>query len=51
MNGRTVCDSYYINEGVLYATYHAAADAMIENSGALLDVIQTGAALLDQHDY
>lgn len=41
MNGRAVCDSHHINEDVLYATYHAAVEAMIEDAGALLEVIQT----------
>ena len=41
MNGRAVCDSHHINEDVLYATYHAAVKAMIEDAGALLEVIQT----------
>ena len=41
VNGRAVCDSHHINEDVLYATYHAAVKAMIEDAGALLEVIQT----------
>ena len=41
VNGRAVCDSHHINEDVLYATYHAAVEAMIEDAGALLEVIQT----------
>lgn len=41
MNGRAVCDSHHINEDVLYAAYHAAVKAMIEDAGALLKVIQT----------
>ena len=41
MNGRAVCDSHHINEDVLYATYHAAVEAMIEDAGALLEVIRT----------
>ena len=41
MNGRAVCDSHHINEDVLYATYHAAVEAMIEDAGVLLEVIQT----------
>lgn len=41
MNGRAVRDSHHINEDVLYATYHAAVEAMIEDAGALLEVIQT----------
>ena len=41
MNGRAVCDSHHVNEDVLYATYHAAVEAMIEDAGALLEVIQT----------
>lgn len=41
MNGRAVCDSHHINEDVLYATYHAAVKAMIEDAGVLLEVIQT----------
>ena len=41
MNGRAVCDSHHINEDVLYATYHAAVKAMIEDAGALLEVIKT----------
>ena len=36
-----MCDSHHINEDVLYATYHAAVEAMIEDAGALLEVIQT----------
>ena len=36
-----MCDSHHINEDVLYATYHAAVKAMIEDAGALLEVIQT----------
>ena len=36
-----MCDSHHINEDVLYATYHAAIEAMIEDGGALLEVIQT----------
>ena len=41
VNGRAVCDSHHINEDVLYATYHAAVKAMIEDAGALLEVIKT----------
>lgn len=41
VNGRAVCDSHHINEDVLYATYHAAVKAMLEDAGALLEVIQT----------
>ena len=41
VNGRAVCDSHHVNEDVLYATYHAAVEAMIEDAGALLEVIQT----------
>ena len=41
VNGRAVCDSHHINEDVLYATYHASVKAMIEDAGALLEVIQT----------
>lgn len=41
VNGRAVCDSHHINEDVLYATYHAAVKAMIEDAGVLLEVIQT----------
>lgn len=41
VNGRAVCDSHHVNEDVLYATYHAAVKAMIEDAGALLEVIQT----------
>lgn len=41
VNGRAVCDSHHINKDVLYATYHAAVKAMIEDAGALLEVIQT----------
>ena len=41
VNGRAVCDSHHINEDVLYATYHAAVEAMIEDAGVLLEVIQT----------
>lgn len=36
-----MCDSHHINKDVLYATYHAAVKAMIEDAGALLEVIQT----------
>ena len=36
-----MCDSHHINEDVLYATYHAAVKAMIEDAGALLEVIKT----------
>ena len=41
VNGRAVCDSHHVNEDVLYATYHAAVEAMIEDTGVLLEVIQT----------
>ena len=41
VNGRAVCDSHHINEDVLYATYHASVKAMIEDAGALLEVIHT----------
>lgn len=40
MNGRAVCDSHHINEDVLYATYHAAIEAMIEDAGAILNEIK-----------
>ena len=40
MNGRAVCDSHHINEDVLYATYHAAIEAMIEDTGAILNEIK-----------
>ena len=40
MNGRAVCDSHHINEDVLYATYHAAVDAMIEDAGAIIGRLQ-----------
>ena len=40
-NGRAVCDSHHINEDVLYATYHAAVDAMLEDAGAIIGKIQT----------
>ena len=33
VNGRAVCDSHHINEDVLFATYHAAVKAMIEDAG------------------
>ena len=35
MNGRAVCDSHHINEDVLYATYHAAVQAMVEDAGSI----------------
>lgn len=41
VNGRAVCDSHHINEDVLYATYHAAVDAMIEDAGAIIGKLQT----------
>ena len=44
VNGRAVCDSHHINEDVLYATYHAAIKAMIEDAGAILNEIQTETA-------
>ncbi|MGN0067694.1 MAG: zinc ribbon domain-containing protein [Bacteroides sp.] len=34
-NGRSVCDSHHINEDVLYATYHAAVQAMVEDAGSI----------------
>ena len=40
VNGRAVCDSHHINEDVLYATYHAAIEAMIEDAGAILNEIK-----------
>lgn len=41
VNGRAVCDSHHINEDVLYATYHAAVDAMIGDAGAIIGRLQT----------
>ena len=41
LNGRKVCDSYHVNEDVLYATYHAAVETMIEDTEAILGTIQT----------
>ena len=35
LNGREVCDSYHVNEDVLYATYHAAVQAMVEDAGSI----------------
>ena len=43
VNGRAVCDSHHVNEDVLYATYHAAVETMIEDAGAILGTIQTEA--------
>ncbi len=40
-NGRQVCDSYHVNEDVLYATYHAAVQTMVEDAGTILDNLQT----------
>ena len=40
-NGRAVCDSHHINEDVLYATYHAAVETMIEDAGAIIGKLQT----------
>ena len=40
VNGRAVCDSHHINEDALYATYHAAIEAMIEDAGAILNEIK-----------
>ena len=44
VNGRAVCDSHHINEDVLYATYHAAIEAMVEDAGAIINEIQTETA-------
>ena len=30
-----MCDSHHINEDVLYATYHAAVQAMVEDAGSI----------------
>jgi len=40
VNGRAVCDSHHVNEDTLYATYHAAVEAMLEDAGALIGTIQ-----------
>ena len=30
-----MCDSHHINEDVLYATYHAAVQALVEDAGSI----------------
>lgn len=41
LNGREVCDSYHVNEDVLYATYHAAVQAMVEDAGSILSTLES----------
>ena len=41
LNGREVCDSYHVNEDVLYATYHAAVQAMVEDAGSILSTLKS----------
>lgn len=41
LNGREVCNSYHVNEDVLYATYHAAVQAMVEDAGSILSTLES----------
>ena len=46
VNGRAVCDSHHINEDVLYATYHAAVKAMIEDAEEIMTAVKESAGLV-----